>query len=464
MTNSQYGYMRKTSTERWTPQVELSGPNQGSAVPGQFIVDPYLPVIGVDPEDGGRGIVIPAGRFVAVGNAAAVNGSDYKAKLVTSGNAPMTLHEGFNLNPAGMSVKTIYKQINDYMIDGYQPYFRKGFLAEVPHVLSVNNAHGELKTGDRVTGYNGSTLTATPTTVHRGKPVKWTAKRTYVSNRAAGTTHLLASAAYAGFQPQVVATFNTDGEFVTDLTAAFSYSTASGAWLLTLSGSNANTVTTVMYDYGQDADQIAGEVTEVRSLVDVQADDPLHKYVESGPYFDIPPAAQKVKTTTVALSDPEDPDTGETPTTVTAGRLYRVANYPMSIHHPVTVYIQGTVIDDDGVSTEYTSTWYTLPTSVLQDFKTYFLGKYHTVHWNTGLIEIAANITVTDIRVVYSYVTDPRTGAVLWGQGVDNLTDGWHLTAGTQVSGTTVVPNEPQGIPAHLNYSDVVGALRVFVH
>lgn len=458
--NTSHGYLNTGNT--WKPMVQVSGPNVGTVVPGEFGVDPYLPALTTDSQHPARGVVIPAGRFVSIGSCVQVN-SDYKQKLITSGVPTMTLHNGKDTNPIGMCVNSVFKRQNDFMTDMFTPSFRKGFLAEVIHVLSVNNAQGEIKAGDRVSSHSG--LTTTHTVVsrnHVGKPVKWVAKEIYMEQDSASASHDLSAAVYPGITPVVIAAYDDD-VMIHGLTAAYAY--ASGVWTVTFSGSGASGVTDVLYSYGQDASQIAGEVVTVRSLASMKNDDPLLGYVKGGPTFDIPKLMLKRSVTNVALSDPADPSTGETPTTVVAGRSYRFQNVPVSVHDPMKVYVQGTVTSLDGTATTYSaSNWYELPTSMMDDGKGYMFGQYHSINWLTGLIEISSNITITAIRVTYSYLTDPQFGGVIWQEGIDGLTDGNLLTAGTQVSSVTVVPTPAAGVPAHLNYSDVVGALRIFVN
>lgn len=456
--NKTYGYMN--TGKRWAPNVEVSGPNVGTVLPGEFRVDPYLSVLMEDTEHPARGVVIPSGRFVAVGFSRQVN-SSYQQSLISSGATPITLHDGVNTKPAGMAVNMLFKAQNDFMVDGSNIKFRKGFLAQVPHVVSINNAHGELRSGDRVTGFSGKVASSTVVNAaHVGKPVKWVAKQLHTKTSSAGATHELSAATMAGIQPTVIATYAV-GALVTGLTAAYTY--ASGVWSVAFTGSGNTTITTVLYTNGMDEDQIAGEVNSIRNLKEIKNDNQIMAWVEDGPIFDIPKAFQARNTTAVALGTPGDPSTGETPATVIAGSTYRVANVPMSPLHPIKVYVQGTVTVNGSATTYSSSNWYELPTNMLEDGKNYLFGPYHSVNWATGLIEIANNITVTAIRVTYSHVTDEQFGGILWGKGIDGLTDGSYLTPGATVSSTEVVPANPAGIAAELNYSDVYGALRVFV-
>lgn len=456
--NYMHGYFHKTET--WKPHIEVSGPNVGTVPPEQWVVDPYLPVLENDQDDPRRGVVIPAGRFCGVGTSAQVN-SSYRRSVTSDGRMPLSLHDGKNLTPVGMATAKIFRRFGDGMADSYAPTVRKGFLAEVIYVTAVNDAHGTLYAGDRVTSHWGSTTsTSVFNLLSRGRPVKWTSKKTYMQNASAGASHPLDATIYPGITPRIIVAMADDGSYV-GATSALTYNGSS--WTAGFTGTGSGTVENVWFEYGQDEDQIAGELTSIRSLSELAEEDPIFKYVELGAWMDVPIALQKKATTNVALTDPTSD--GETPATVTAGRVYRVANYPMDIHSPVIIYIQGTVVDGEGNATTYSSSdWYRMPNGLVRDSRSNFYGEYHSVNWVTGVIEIAANVTVTDIRIGYNYITDNRDGIVKYGQGIHNLTDGANLEAGAQVSGTTVVPTDPAGVQAHLNKADVKGALRVFVY
>jgi hypothetical protein len=318
-------------------------------------------------------------------------------------------------------------------------------MAEVPYVLSVNEAHGVLTAGDYVTGYWGSTTTDNPTAVafhHRGKPVKWNPNRVYFANPTASGTVQLPAAIYPGIRPTVLYA-RTSTALVTG-TITVAWNATLGVW--TASAGGGQQIVEILYTYGQEADQIGGQVVRIQSLSDLLNRDDFLKWVEMAPndWLNWPPAAQPMAATAV---------TNETPTTVVAGFQYRVLHYPMSIHHPVKVEIQGTVVDKNGNSTSYSgSNWFVLPEGVNNSQLGQFVGEYHTINWRTGVITLTGNLSVTAIRVSYSYLNDPDTGSVKWGAGIIGLTDGSKIGSGYE------------GIPAHLNLSDVVAAMRIIVH
>lgn len=468
--NSMYGAFPAPG-RRWTPQIQVSGENVGVIPPGDYMVDPFLPVIGQDPLFLQGAVVIPTGRFVGVGNAAPKNGGSnpYRLGVGISGRSPITLQEGKNIAPAGMSVSTIYKETNEFMTDMPMPRFKKGFVAEVPYVAGVNGAHGAIVSGDRLTGYFGSTTsTSLQSYLHVGKPVKWTARRVHTVATAASSMFNLPAAIYPGITPRVVALLNGSGGFV-GATQALNFSSITGTWQLSLTGAGSATVTTVIYDYGQDGDMIAGEALRVESISSILNSSDFMKWVEYAPidYLNFPPAAQIVPTTAVGTDQAAPYSDWETPATVTAGSVYRLQQPPVSIWNPIRVAIQGTVVDTQGNATTYSGgNWFMLPAGNGPDTRSFFQGLYHSVNWRTGVIELSANITsVTAIKVSYHYVTDARTGPVLWGQGIPFLTDGNRIPSGqTDGLGNQITPaGQARGVPAHLNLSDVVGALRLYV-
>ena len=438
--NSAFGSFPVTS-RRWTIKVEVSQENVGYVPAEEFKVDQYLPTLAVDPFDPAAAVVIMPGRFCSVGFTGGRGGSDYRFAYNDTGKTPITLHDGKNLIPAGMSINQIFKEASDFMTNSNAAKFKRGFTAEVPFVLSINNAHGTCRAGDKVTGYWGSTTsTSTISYKDRGKPVKWYAKKLYTQTLTASASFDLDSAIYPGIEPRMVAAFSASGgTFVSVATPTMTFTGTK--WRVTLGAAASE----VWYEYGQDADQIGGEIIRIQSLTDMLNRDDFLRWVEYD-NLPFPPATPRYPVTAVS---------NETPSTVVAGSQYRVASYPVSVHHPFTVDVKATITDKDGTTTVHTD-WYTLPTSAILSTRGYFTGLYHNVNWRTGVIELASNITsLTAIRVTYSYLTDNRDGAPLWGGGVENLTDGRYTNQGLANSGA--------GVPAHLNVADVVAAMRLHV-
>lgn len=441
----------------WKPKIEVSQDNVGIVPPEELIVDPYLPALGVDPFDPAGSVVIPSGRFVSIGYSGGRGSTNYRFLRTDTGKTTLTLHDGNNLTPAGMSINQMYKQANEFMTDSNVVKYKKGFVAEVPFVTSINNAQGTLSAGDKVTGYWGSTTsTGIVSYLHRGKPVKWMPKNVYstVATTASGEI-VLTAAIYPGVAPSLVAAIGTGGAFVQTTTGSVYWNSGRAAWVAAFAGVGSGLVSQVVYNYGQGADQIAGEVLRIQSLTDILTRDDFLKWVEYAPqdYLNYPPAMANYAVTQIGTgSDPDVNSDWETPSTVVAGSQYRTAHYPVSVRNPFLIAFKGTLTDTNGVSQTYTS-WTILPYNAIPDARGYFSGQYHNMNWRTGLIELGANIsTVTAIRVLYAYYTNPRDGAVAWGQGVINLTDG------RNVGGNTYA-----GVPSNLNLSDVVAAMRIIV-
>lgn len=466
----------------WTPQVELSPDNVGSVPPGEFRVDQYLSAIGTDPFDMSAVIAIGSGRFVSVGNAASINGGNngYRLPYTAVGRTPLTLHDGRYLTPAGMAVNQMYKEpgpTSDTLTEGGASVtyrnpdafmtrsntvrYRKGFLAGVPYVAAVNNAYGTIVSGDRLTGYFGSTTSETQVTnLHRGKPVKWVQNVVYTQTSVSSALVALSAAVYPGIQPTLIMA-RTNSAIVAASSGTLTWNSVLACWTALFHAA----VTEVTYSYGQSADQIAGEVQRIQSITDILNTDNMLRWQEYIPqdYLNYPPAAQRVPVTQVGTgTDPANGSNWESATQVTANRQYRTTYYPISVHHPVLVAIQGTITDVRGSTSTYSgSTWYVLPTSAIADNRGYFIGQYHTVNWRTGLIELSTAISsITAIKTLYAYINDPRDGAVLWGGGVLGLTDGSNLSTFT-VNGVT---DRGYGTPAHLNVTDAIGELRVWVY
>jgi len=473
-------------TKRWLGGfTELSNPTVGQTPPEEMRVDPFLPAQFADPYDPAGGIVIPAGRFVSVGYSStqtmasydnagvAASVSAYRVGQTDRGKTTLTLHDGRNLTPVGLSVNNIFKGSGqmtsgntntttgasywttgntfnqDSGMSATDVKFRRGFLASVPFVLQVNNAQGALTAGDQLTGYWGSTSsTSAIGWIHRGKPVKWTALSMRYQVFAANSTVTLTEAIYPGLLPRVVALLNSSTPVTGTTTLAFNGTN----WVATLPA----TCTQIWYEYGHTADQRGGEVVRIQSLTDVKSREELFKFVEvaRADYLNYPPMTQRQAVTNRSA---------ESATAVVAGSVYRVVYAPVSVNHNVIIEIQGTIIDPStGVSVTYSgANWYTLPSGPSLSLVATLNGPYHSLNWRTGVIELAVNITATAVRVTYSSVSSVD-GAVLWGGGIEGLTDGRYVTAGTG-SATGMVPSARAGIPAHLNFADVVGEMRFLV-
>jgi len=459
MANNMYGFI-PAATARYAPNITVCGEQNALAYTGEFVPDVYLPVLATDQIDPNKYLVIPAGRFVGTGTSGLV-ASSHKRRIVTNDVNYITPCNGKDTQPVGMSINHIYRRGLNLFRDGYNQTIKRNLVVEVPITNSVNFALGELMTTDRVAANFG------PQPIHVGKPVKWLAKSTITETFSAGATHNLAGSIYQGVAPTLVAAYNSSGQILPSVAVTFSWDSGNSNWLASFTGTGSASVVTVSYGYGHGAEQIAGDVWNIKSIAQYKSDMPLYNFVVNGEWFDIPMFTQQRDYTNVALSNASDPSTGEQPATVTADSLYRVANYPMSVLRPVTIYVQGTVTDVNGNATTYSgSNWYQLTNSQVgwKDLLASFAGDYFRVDPETGLIYIDTNITVTGIRVTYSYLSDAREGAVMWGPGQIGLTDGDQLIPGETYGGVAMVPARPTGIPAHLNYRDVIGGVQIYVY
>lgn len=434
----------------YNAEVEVSGDHRASNFP--FDPDAYLPVVYQDDRDPRHQAVMLGGRFVSVGNVVGVNPGSLKQRgLLNTNQTTVTLHDGDTLKPLGILPSKILKQSASYMQDGLVSAVVKQAWADVPFSTVDNEVHGTIRGGDRLTGGFGSVTSRDVRNFKKiGLPVLWNAKKLYSSTTAAASTHVLGSAVYPGIQPSVVAMFNAAGVIVT---GAVTLSWNGSAWAAALPST---AVTTVLYEWGQNEDQIAAEAVDVINLVRVKERDAFLAYVKSEMMGDglLSEAEKDYHVTTVS---------NETPSTVTAGRVYRVAYYPMSLKTAPVLEIKGVIVDANGNATTYSSDWYTMPTGRRDGFGD-FVGDFHTINPSTGLITLSAAVSsVSSIRISYGYITNARNGFVSFDPGIDGLTDGSNLTAGATSSGVTVVPSNPRGIPSVYNLSNVVGALKMWV-
>ena len=442
--NSLFGSSQVRS-RRWAPRLVVA---EGRAYPEELIVDQYLPIIATDPFDPSAGIVIPRGRFVSIGYNKAAGAERFAYN--GSGKTPLTLHAGRDLTPIGFSVNQMYRQFEEWMLDSNTVKFEKEAEVEVPFVLSINNAHGTLRAGDRVTGYFGSTTsTSNSGSLHKGKPVRYQPKMVYSANVAASGTISLTAALYPGITPRLVYVANA-GTAVPASGQAVAWNSVAGVWQYT-----GSTATTVIYDFGQTSEQIGGEVLRIQSLDDLLSRSDYLRWVEYARdnRLDYPPLHNAAT---------RYPVTGVTDESVTmTNNSGRVANYAngLSVHHPISIKIQGTVVDSDGNSTTYASSdWFTLP-GVGPDItvRGTFYGMYHSVNWRTGVIDVVSSITITALKISYSYLTT-LNGAALWGGGVLGLTDGQNVN-----TLSTTPQSGAAGIPTHLDFADVIAAMRIIV-
>ncbi|MCS7311166.1 MAG: hypothetical protein NZ741_13200, partial [Armatimonadetes bacterium] len=150
-----------------------------------------------------------------------------------------------------------------------------------------------------------------------------------------------------------------------------------------------------------------------------------------------------------AIRVPTSDVTNETPATVVAGSQYRFLRRPIAFWKPIKVEIQGSYLTEDGQTVSSGAGWLEMPLGT-EWVANWSIGKYHSIDPWTGMLYFSSNVTVTDVRVSYSYETSYRDGR-LWASGQMGLTDG--------SGGSGII-----GMPPHLDVPNVAGAMRVIIY
>ena len=440
---------------RWAPQL-IIGEDVSPAE--EFIVDPFLPPIATDPLDPRRSVVIPNGRLVAIGSVAPVGqGSRYTFDFHglpagTGYKTFITTHNGRDTFPAGIAPYKMFKFWPEHPYN--QPVtYRKHALCAVPYIPGYNDAHGDLFTGDKITGYFGSkATTGTINPIHVGKPVKWLPRTTYAVSPAARTTtvYLTGTAAskvgwLPGITPTVIIAGSEASAFIAPVAPL--WDTTNLAWYTTL----AQAADYVLFTYGHGAEQIAGEVVRVENLGDISQHDSWLRWVEdnygaweAGPMLTRVPTQQV--TETIAI---------------TAG-VGTLSYKPIDFRQTITVSVSGSYIDENGATVTLSAV-----TALPGDgglFQDYSQGKYHSINFLTGQLVISPNVTITAgvATVSYNYEVGYEQGR-LWGGGQINLTDASQSNAMLNPAGVTGT-TPYLGLPSHLDIASVIGELRFIVY
>jgi hypothetical protein len=408
----------------WTPGVKISGMNSPAE---EWVVDPALPPLGTDPRyPSSDQIAIPRGRILSV----RPDTTSYTGKAV------LTIADGVNNKPGGYTETNILRQWEERI--QWMPNMSRQEFIEVPYVAAVNAAYGTLYAGDKITAYYGSATSRTVVAPQdKGKIVKWMPKTIYCAHAEAATGSIaLSSAAYSPFTPTVILAMNAGTVLSSGASVSVSWNATAKYWVANFAGL---TVTDVVYSFGQNADQIAGEVIRNEPITAAHHLSGWLEWVtDNFLAWEYPPQLMRVPTTDV---------TTETPTTKDASiGWYRLANAPVAAWKNASVYVTGTLTNLDGSQTTLTAT--ELSTSGLP-FLDYSMGTYYNINVVTGDLYISTNISVSSVTVSYSYETSYRDGR-LWNPGVQQLTDGRF----------TGVP----GTPANLELASVVGSLRCIIY
>lgn len=412
---------------KWTSNIKLSGIN---APAEEFITDPNLPILGIDPRYPTTDqIVIPRGRLLAVKPgifAADGTGSSY-------GKAVLTIADGVSYKPLGYTDTNIFKA--NPQRRQWLPKLVKQELIEVPYINLINNAYGQLNNGDRITAYYGTPGRNNPNPDYKGRIVKWVRKDMYVDTLdTPSASVVLANALYGAFTPSVLLAY-TSGGTLSNCTGTTWVDNV--GWVASFAGA----VKQVVYKYGQEYDQIAGEVLHIEPVDSEHEFSGWQRWVEDNfTAWEYQPVTIRVPTTTATT-------TSGYAAIASNGGVMNLSR-PIIYYKNISVYADATVVDQNGDAISYTSGGAAMPLSDIP-YNNWSYGKWYTIDPFTGTLTFASNVTLTgNVKVVYEYETSYRDGR-LWGAGIQGLTDG-------NLSGMP-------GTPAHLDAPNMIGALRVMV-
>lgn len=404
------------------------------AMPEEFIVDPSLPSLAQDPRFPQDLIVVPRGRLIAV----------KPGDVTTQGKTILTIADGTNNKPAGFAPFNYFRTWPERIQD--LPTIVKQRIIQVPYITAINDAYsggGRLMSGDKITAYSGSVSAIAGAPEHKGKIVKWVGKSVYTTTAASAVTSgfALSSAVLPAFTPKVIAAFDASGALYTGTAATLAFnSTGTTCWKATF----ASDVKTVIYEYGQGPEQIAGEVIRLEPLEDVRGW--LQWVKDNFTAWEVAPLLYPRPYTSV---------TDETASVVdSSNNQFKLANVHLIPNLAITVTIvSGTLVNPDGTTTTLDNTQLALYDSSVWAFRDYTRGLYYAVNPVTGELQLDSNITVdtpaTDVKVSYSYEHDYREGK-LWDPGVQGITDG--------------VNTGVRGVPNELDVAGCTGALRAIIY
>lgn len=432
---------------RWPTQMRVSGINAPAET---WAVDPSLPPLGSDPRFPTSDlIVIPRGRLIAVR-------PDMHTAAPYSDEAYLTIADGSTNKPIGYTESNVFRSWPQRI--QVRPVVSKQEFIVLPYITTINDAYGALEPGDRITAYFGSVTSTSPNPMEKGRIVKWVPRKLYaVKGGSAGATQALPAAVYPAFKPRVIAAFDNAGALLypglADPTVSWN---SGGYWQATFSGAGSANVQSVIYEFGQDVDQIAGEVVRIQRI---DSSHLMHGWLQwvtdNYPAWDYPPMAIRVPVTDVGnVNDAGDAD-NETPTHLSGGHEFQLANRPVAFWKPIKVWIKGSFVNESGQTVTDGGGWLEMPLADVP-YANWAMGKYHVIDPFTGRLTFSSNVTITQtggtyqVKVAYSYETSYRDGR-LWASGQMGLTDG--------SGGSGIV-----GMPAHLDVPGVAGELRVIIY
>jgi len=416
---------------------------------GHYFVDPTLPQVAQATYGPTGALAILSGRFVGIGK-----GNTALANSATDRGTPITTANGLTVKPMGVAHQNMAKPAQDSSGAHTMPdaVVVKNAQCSVAYVAAISDAYGTLAAGDRLTAHAGAVTRLTADTAYtaslsnqqfalRGAQVKFKPQATYYVNNGSNSTNIdLTGANLAGVLPQIVGVKNNAGSAVSATNASnLVWNTSTNLWKY-----SGTTAQEVWFTYGQDADQIGGELVRINPLSNVREYDKLFPYVKTGSYEG---PLSELFGDMVAMTTA---DRSAVTFTVSGGAGYVLQSSKNVVIDPrsaVTIEIQGTVNDGGTVTSYSASDWYTLPNANDTRYQTVhsgLIGKYHSVDWVEGRVQFSSALTITAARITYKQITSPFTPNFAPGQ--IGLTDG-------AISGTGA------GTPAHLNASGVSGEL-----
>ena len=417
----------------------------------QYIIDPSLAVIGHDvylPNN--DYIVIARGRLLSVKNTSTVANSPYANEgrpmltLANGADGRTNAGTGFDLKPMGFS-ETQYFREYDNMIQN-DPQLVKGKNVSLPYITASNGAYGLIRPGDYITAYYGSANGNAPIAQEVGKVVKWVPRRVLSQHSAtASGTVVLQGAPYPGFVPNLISASNA-GAWVSSAGVTTVYDAVTNRWVF---GGFGSVITDVQYDYGQDADNIAGQVASFEA-VGTAGGALNHQHRFSGwldwvrdnySVWAFPPMLTPRPYTVIS---------NETPTAISGIpglNQYQLSTFPVVPSNQITVSVTGVRVDPN-LGTTTTLTNATLPLADATFLQDYTIGQDYEINFITGILTVYGNVSVSSLTVSYSAETSFLDGKI-YNPGVVGLTDG-------RFSG---VP----GTPANLELAGCVADMHVFI-
>jgi len=246
-----------TSTGRtWPTELEVSRLDAPSQ---EYVLDPALPILGVDPKFESDQVVVGRGRLIGVkADAAGHTGTN-----LTTGVAHksiLTIADGVNVAPLGYAKANFVKDWAQ-KAKGVMPDISRNMMIAVPYINAVNGAYGILKQGDAVTAYNATDPR------YKGAIVKYIPQGVYQVT-GIGTTAKSTGCPVTLPKPVVLA--GVDDTDAAVATSVFTIEAGTGAnagyWQIKLT---TGTDHTALLAFGQPAQMKAGTVWGVEGLDDM---------------------------------------------------------------------------------------------------------------------------------------------------------------------------------------------------